>query len=488
MHPSRAARPTSSRRSFVVMTALIGTLVGSSAGAMTREVPNQDPDIQTAIGILAGGGNIDADNHVWITQTPLFTNQTIVLTNAFSQAKRITIEPKPGLLSRAEIINNNPNGEIVFVSGSGGVTLRALDLIRGITNLSNLMTISNSEDVLMERCRLGYTSLSKGGSQLDMLQIIYPNHVVVRNCVLFSLMPGEFDRAINVVQFGDPQNSLFLYNNDIANYGVEGIRIGLAAVDSSLLVMRNNVLLNDPTLPTEPFAYSSGSSTVRLRVRSSHNMAFSSAAAIEKLDPGAFDVAGAALPDFLRLDPTQASEDGAFVTRTWNLAPGDPNADFYHLVVTASLHFPASTHGVTVTNGSPTPLDEAVFDDIDHEGRPSAGSDPHTDRGADQVDPSALALAVGPDHPAAQLRVAPLVNPSRAIALAFVAPAAGVLSVQVYDAQGRRIWATHRTVGAGTGTLDGPAATAGQVAFYRVSLKSSSGATTETAGRIVLVR
>jgi hypothetical protein len=368
------------------------------------------------------------------------------------------------------------------------VTLRALDLIRGITNLSTLMEISTSTDVLMERCRLGYTSLSKGGSQLDMLRIIYPNHVTVRNCVLFSLMPGEFDRAIDVVQFGDPQNSLFLYNNDVANYGVEGIRIEVATVDSALLVMRNNVALNDPTLPTEPFAYSSGSSTVRLRIRSSHNTAFSSAAAIEKLDPGAADVAGALLTNFLRLDATQATEDGAFVTRTWNLAPGDPNANYYHLVATANLHTPDSTHGVNVANGSPTPLDEAVFDDIDHEGRPSAGSDPHTDRGADQVDPATLALAVAPEHGTVQLRAVPVVNPSRAIRLAYATREAGVLSAQVYDAQGRRLWTVRRNVGAGaSGTLDGPSATAGQVAFYRVSLRSTSGETAETTGRIVLV-
>lgn len=484
--------PTITSRSRRITTALAGAALAFAlarpAFAMTREVPNQDPDIQTALGKIVAG--MDVDNAIWITQSPLYTNQTIVLTNAFGPGKHLTICPKPGVLARAEILNDDPMSPIATMSNAGNVTFRALDLIRDITNLSGLMSIDVSSNILVERCRLGYSNLSKAGSNLDMLEITYPNHVVIRNCILFSAMPGEFDRAIHVVQFGDPMNQLYLYNNDLANYGVEGLRIDAATVDSALLVMRNNVAVNDPNVVPEPYAYSSGPSTNRLRLRTSHNTAFALPAAIEKFDqPLSADVAGAGQPDFLRLDPTATEETADWVTHTWNPASGDLNPDFYELVATTSLHAGPNAHGVTVLNGFPTPFDEVVADDVDHEGRPSPGSDPHTDRGADQVDPSVIAAAVGPAAPTVGLRAAPLHNPARSLALAYATSEAGVLTAEAFDAQGRRVWSTRRIVAAGAaGTLEGPATSRAGVTLYRLRLTTRSGETRQTSGSIVVLR
>lgn len=100
---------------------------------MTVEVPNRAPDIPTAIATLANGDNQDADNYVWLTQSPLYTSQTILISNAFSPGKRLTICPKPGVLTRAAIIKQDVNAQILFVSGAGGVTLQALDLLKDIT-------------------------------------------------------------------------------------------------------------------------------------------------------------------------------------------------------------------------------------------------------------------------------------------------------------------------------------------------------------------
>lgn len=126
-----------------------------------------------------------------------------------------------------------------------------------------------------------------GAANLNMLDISYPDGVTVRNCIFFSLMPGAFARAIDVVQFGDPDNQLYLYNDDLANYGIEGLRVELVTVDSAQFVMRNVVAINDPTISPEPHAHSSGTSTNRLAWRTSCNTAFASAASVEKIDLGA---------------------------------------------------------------------------------------------------------------------------------------------------------------------------------------------------------
>ncbi len=473
------------RRAVPAAVALAVLVLSVPAVAMVREVPNQDPDVPTALANLAASP--DVDNFVWITQTPIFQNQTMSFAMAFGPNRHVTVCPKPGVLGRAEIINDDPNALIVQMGTTGNVTLSALDLIRGVTNLSDLVSIGNSSDVLIERCRIGYTNVSKAGAGLDEVVISYPNHVTLRNCIVFSAMPGEFDRGIDVVQFGDPDNELYLYDNDVANYGVTGIDVQSATVDSSLLVMRNNVCVNDPNLPTEPDAYATGASTNRIRLRTSYNAAFATPGAIERFAaPLSADVAGASQPDFLLLDPSATTEDGAFVTRTWG---AEPNADFYELVETGGLHAMPFDYGVTIANGSPTPYDEAVTDDIDHEGRPSAGSLPHTDRGADQVDPATLAASVAPIDAFDGLTVAPLANPSPRARLAYAAREGGALVTEWFDAQGRRLEQDRRAVGAGaTGVLEGPVLRTTGAMFYRVRLTTASGTLREARGRAVLVR
>lgn len=183
------------------------------------------------------------------------------------------------------------------------------------------------------------------------------------------------------------------------------------------------------------------------------------------------------------------SETGAFVIRSWDLTPGALNPDFYELTFTRALHSSSAAYEVTVRNGSPTPLHLLVEDDIDHEGRPSAGSLPHTDRDADQVDPGVLGTGVPWTYSGTGLRAAPLVDPARSIALRYASSDAGVLLVEVFGAAGRLLWPYGLTVRAGAaGVLSGPPVGAAGVAFYRVQLLGAGGSTRPVCGRMVLLR
>jgi hypothetical protein len=495
--PRCEARPTTSRLrtptlrlAQVTLCAVVLLLLAPlPARALIIEVPNQQADLQKAID--AASKSVDPDNYVYLTQTPFYWNATISISDPnLNGSHHLTIRPKPGIptLPRVEIINQDPNSWLLSASSVTGVTIQDLDLLRDVTNLSDLVSLSMCTSLTVERCRLGYVNVSLGGSHLEMVTIVYPTHVVIRNCMFFSVMPAEFDVALHAAAMGDPMNSLYLYNNDFSDYGKVGVRSDGTGPPNALIVLRNNVAVNSAGISPEPVAYSSGAQLI-MRVRTSYNTAFASAGSAEALDVGAQSIAGSSQADFLQLIPSASEENGDFVTRAWDATPGALNHDFYHLIGTAGLHSPPSRYGVTVQNGSPSPEDEAVTNDIDDQARPSLGSLPHTDRGADQLDSETAAASATAISPETRLWVAPRHNPSRAIELSFASREGGELVAEVFDAGGRLLWRSRRTVSTGgTGLLEGPAALSAGLAFYRVRLLVNSGAVSEARGRMVLLR
>jgi hypothetical protein len=442
--------------------------------------------------ISAATLNNDPDNFIYVTVSPLYTNGPVKLVPDvnniaihFNDGHRLMFRSMLTTSPRAEIIDLNPDGDVLTVNNEGGVTIQNLDFLRDITTLHGLMSMSICRNVTFERCRLGYVNASKGSAGLHLLEIQYPTNVVIRNCDFFSVFPGAFDEDIHILAMTDPDNSLLLYNNDVSGYGTIGIRSD-GGMAGALLVLRNNVVENSPAIAPEPTAFSSGVPQ-DMRVRTSHNSVFASAGFAEALDLNAQSIAGTVGPDFLQLFPSVSVETGAFITQTWDATPGAVNATFDHLVATGSLHDP-SNPGVTVLNGWPDLTDVAVIDDFDHEPRPSVGAGPHTDRGLDQVDPGSSAASVPTPGATSGLWAAPRRNPSSTLDLAIESSEGGALSVGMFDLGGRQLWSASREIADGAALIwSAPASRAAGVVFYRVRLVSRSGAVRETHGRMVLV-
>jgi hypothetical protein len=485
----RYAAPRGLRASSLPLLAGLIVLAASPLHAATFLVTDQTTLVNA---ITAAENNKDPDNFIYVTVTPLYTNGPIQIVpdintgNRFDDTHRLMFRSMVTTSPRAEIIDQAPGGEVLTLNSQAGVTIQNLDFLRDITTLSGLMSMTQCTDVTFERCRLGYVNMSIGNPGLRMLDIWYPTHVVIRNCDFFSVIPGAFDEAIHVEAMNDKSNSLFLYNNDVSGYGKIGIRSDGAGPFASLILLRNNVAENSPAIAPEPVAYSSGA-VPPIRVLTSHNSAFAAAANAEVLDAGAQSIAGVSQPDFLLLSPTVLVETGSFITQTWDATPGAVNATFDHLIASGNLHDPLRP-GVTVLDGAPDANDVAVVDDFDHEPRPSVGTDPHTDRGLDQVDAGNSAASVGKLATASGLWAAPLRNPSATLDLAIGCAEGGSLRVEMYDLGGRVLWSASRDLAGGAAlTLRGPGSHAAGVVFYRVRLIARSGATHEASGRMVLV-
>jgi hypothetical protein len=207
------------------------------------------------------------------------------------------------------------------------------------------------------------------------VKIRYPTEILLRNNIIFANAVGTFDYGIYAENFGDPKNSLRLYNNVVTDHKIYGIRIE-AITAGSLVLLRNNVVVNDPGLVTEPFAFRTevaGGPTVV----TSHNVPFSSIGSIQS--GGGQDLAG--LGSFF-LNFSKADAALSFVSTAWTMV-FDANPDYYRLIDQGPLHDDAGDYGLTVTN---TPPDIEVVDDIEKDVRPG-GVTLHTDRGADQLEP-----------------------------------------------------------------------------------------------------
>ena len=474
------------RASVVAPLAAALLLIHAGARAAVFEVPAGVATIQLAI--AAASVSPDADNFIYLTASPIYTADPIVIGPAFSSTRRLVFRPKPGpTLQRVEILNSDPGREMLTLTGCEAVTIQNLDFIRYVTNLSTLASMSTCTDVTFERCRVGLATPSLGGPGLTMVEILYPTRLVIQNCMFFSTLAGNFETDLHLAPFGDPSNALFLYNNDWSDYSKRGLRCDPSIVDSALLVVRNNVAANPPGIAPEPVAFSSGIG-LNTRVLTSFNAAFASAANAEVLDPASQTISGAGAADFLQLAASAAEEDAAFVTRVWDETPGALNSSFYHLVPNGGLHFPASAYGVNLLAASPAPPDRALLDDIDDQTRPSAGSIAHTDRGADQVDPAVASVDDGMD-PGRALWAAPVRNPARSLELDYRCAPAGRLVCEVFDGAGRRLWREARDVGeSSTGRFAPAVLEARGLVFYRLRLTAPGAATRTLAGRAVVLR
>jgi hypothetical protein len=181
----------------------------------------------------------------------------------------------------------------------------------------------------------------------------------------------------------------------------------------------------------------------------------------------------------------------SFVDFSWNHIPEwDPNLNFYRLVLGGPLHL--APPGVTVGDGIPYVRDVAVRDDWEKEARPGGVPNPHTDRGADQIE-AGLATSVDDRDEVGStvaLWAAPLRNPAGGAAALQVRNAwEGRLELELYDVAGRLVHRSMREVPSRwQGVLEWPRGNVSGALFYRVHLSGRDGMREEVRGRITIVR
>lgn len=461
---------------FALMLAAL--LPAVPASALDLDVPGTHATLQAAV--AAAAVSPDLDNLITISASPVVTSQTIDIGAAFGPTRRLVIRPADGL-DRASIASTMPTVPILAFVNAGDVTLRSLDVLRNVTNGAHLITIGTSERIVIERCRIGSNSPTTGTSGWANVQIAYPTDITLRNNILFARAAGTFDHGIDANSFNDPANALRLYNNVVADHRTYGIRID-AVIAGPLVLLRNNVVANHPSLAPEPVAYRTQVTAGGPTVVSTHNSAFAGGAFVETGAFGTQSIIGAT-PPFIALP--KASAAAAFVTTAWTQAPlWDANDDFFRLVPGGPLHTDADEYGHTSLAISP---DFAVVDDIEGQARPS-GAVLHTDRGADQIELVSRVSVGGAS--ASRLRVTPARNPARGWAVVYETAAAGELAWQVFDPAGRLLHEGRRPVDADSrGVVAWPSAPqqVRGVVFHRVSLTSAAGARESRTGRTVIV-
>ncbi len=471
-------------RILAVSGLVVLTLASMPAAAMDAHVPTiLYPDVQAAVAALSVSP--DVDNHIFIDATSITTANSIVLTNAFNAGRQLTISPGT-VVARAQIRSTGVGAPIFSLQQSGFVTLRELDILRVVTNTADLIQTVNTATTLIERCRIG-SNEPPGPAGLSYVNILYPGDggVTIRNCICFSTSKLAFDYGIRVMM-GDATNELRLLNDCVADYNAVGLQVIDASI-GSLVLLRNNLFVNNVVSFPEPVAVHSqvGAGVI---VVTSHNLAFASPPNVQTGVPPNLDVFGTAATQVpIDLPATAPVEAASFATMVWAPAAGAPNPDFYRTLAAGPLHDSAAKWGLTVGLASPDPHDVAVVDDFDRSIRPG-GAVLHVDRGPFQVDPS-LSGVPGPIAGPSLLRVAPAENPARTLRLEWASEAAGDLSVELFDAAGRRVGAVVRTVEAGAGgSLAWPEARAAGVYAWRARLAAGGRILATTGGRLSLVR
>lgn len=317
---------------------------------------------------------------------------SIVIGSAFNEDRQLTIRPDPAIegLKRVAIVNRSILPIIMFDSDINGrpgyVTLQDLDIVRNASNAEDLVQVYNSDHITIERCRIGSISKSKSAvAGKSNLHIMDTTKLVVRNSIFFSYHVGILDNGIYIDFYANSNAyplSVLLYNNVVSDYKLYGIKAITSVKDESLLLLRNNVVVNRIHANDSRVFWSNiVASTL---VETSHNTAFVGAENFvgENVEVmlGIKSISGESNDDFLLRNRNLIA--GAFVQHIWTL--DDPNVDFFRLIRGGSLHRKPSDQGITVSNGSPYREDVAVTDDIEKDPRP-AGIPSHTDRGADQI-------------------------------------------------------------------------------------------------------
>lgn len=436
---------------------------------------DENPTLQSAVTDAALSA--EAENVIYIRESPILVGPTIGLGADFHCGHKLLVRPDPGVptLRRATIASLG--GSLIFdLTGCRCVTFQDLDIVRHITNAFDLIQILSASDIVIERCRIGNDWTTPGAAGFAYVRIQYPNNIVIRNCLFFSGVPGDMDYGIVATNFGDPSNSLYLLNNVVADYQVTGVDITGAALPGPLLVVQNNVVANHPALAAEPVAFTSNVN-LNMTVVASHNAMFASVGFGEHV-MGAQSISGFPTGTAVRLP--RADLAPSFVQFNWVVLPEwDPNADFYRLQPAGPLH--TSPPGVTLTT---------VVDDWEKDPRPGGVPNPHTDRGADQIE-AGVATGTGDLHgQAGTLWAAPSRNPARgALGVLVRSEKAGALDFEVFDVAGRLVHRSERRVAAGwQGALEWPGQTRSGLVFYRLRLVANDGTTAETRGRIAHVR
>jgi hypothetical protein len=362
------------RAVLVILTfGIASTAFARRSEAATFNVANE-ADLQTAINNAPNNG--DASNTIRITTSPIFVSQIII---GDQKGHPLLIAPDT-TLARVQIQATSASTPVIDFNHATSVTLQDLDVIRTLTNLGHLVTLENqSANVTIERCRIGFGAATVGNpTNHEVMVMDYPIHVVIRNSILFSDLPGNFDDAIKATMT-DQSNSLFLYNDAISGYGKYGVEVDDGA-SNSVLVFRNDVLVNAAGLSPEPVAFHSTVGQL-VNVVSSHNTIFGSPANLEVVT-GVQAVAGSGSALRVLGKTLVSGAGGAFVSASWSSSVSDP--DYFRLVPGGLLHLDTTSAGATVGNGSPSAFDIAVTDDIEKDPRPN-GTPVHTDRGPDQI-------------------------------------------------------------------------------------------------------
>jgi hypothetical protein len=356
----------------VFVTLALVAIEADPAAAVVLDVPDDHATLQAAV--AAAALSPDVDNVITISNSPVLTSNTVNIGPEFGATRRLVIKPAANL-TRASLVNDNPVVLIIEMLLASYVTLEDLDILRNVTNGKDLVAIDQCEEIVVQRCRIGSNWPATGTAGWSNVIMHYPTEVTLRNNVIFANATGTFDYGINVVQMSDPDNSIRLYNNDISDYSVYGIRVS-AGIEGALVLLRNNVVVNHEDLVTEPFAYRTDVQN-DVTVVTSHNVAFAS---VPNVQSGAgLDIAGTG-SSFLNF--AKGDAPASFVTVDWNMV-FDANPDHYRLLNLGPLHDDPNDYGMTVTNVFP---DIEVIDDIEGDYRPG-GVTLHTDRGADQLEP-----------------------------------------------------------------------------------------------------
>lgn len=320
------------------------------------------------------------DNFININAPRIFTSP-IVLGNNFSNSRKLTIRPAPNL-PRAAICMQGGGDPIFRTFFAGDITFQDLDILRSGTNTNDIMFISDSHKITIERCRIGSIWSSSGARGWSNLRIKDPNENIVRNSICFAYCQGTFDYGIRIDFTTAENDSLFLYNNVVADYNEYGISATSPMFSDAFFLLRNNLVVNHPNIDQEPVPFYSA--IFDMMVETSYNAAFVSL--LEDVDdtvPGAQHISGDEGVGFLRRSRSQVNE--AFIKYTWIIDPEwDPNFDFFRLVRGGPLHHEPGDAGINVYDGDPHSRDIAVTDDITRFPRPN-GLLLHTDRGAYQI-------------------------------------------------------------------------------------------------------
>ena len=468
----------------------LGVVFASPAAAIRHfSVPTGVyPTIQSAVTAAQAAGPGDELNYIELGASPInVSGPTAIDGTKFSPTRQLVIRPDPSVpgLKRVAIASYDPGSlifDLVAGTGEGHAVLQDLDIVRAVTNLGDLIHLVGFGHATIERCRIGAIS-TPGPAGAACMVITYPYSDVVRNCIFFAQYPATFSRDLQLTICSDPANSLFLYNNVFADYGVYGVDLNDGQM-GSLLVLRNNVLSNNPGIAvlSDPTAFASNVA-LNVVVRSSYNAVMILPGHDEAVS-GALAIEGANLKTMARTDLS-----ASFVQSDWGpAAAGDANPDFFRLIATGALHgSPATDWGVNVFNGSPDAEDIAVIDDIERDPRPSGPGTGHTDRGADQIE----VAAAGVEPPGIQslLWAAPLGNPASRLRIGFRTAEAGRLILEAFDLCGRRLMHAEREVSAAAnGSFTEIVPVRPGLVFYRVRLVARSGRTAESNGRVALLR